>query len=205
MTLILGKLLARKLERQLRDDRNLREKFEEEIAEDYEEFEEMADEWGEEEPQPELLTKDDIAAIEQEIVDLRAFRDLAVSISENAKGQALLQALHAGFAKAAELGSAEKAIIFTESRRTQEYLVRLLSGNGYDGKLVLFNGSNSDPQSKAIYEAWVKHHKRTDRVTGSRTADMRAAIVDYFREQVAIMIATEAAASTFNSVHGRQL
>ena len=62
------------------------------------------------------------------------------------KGQALLSALHAGFAKAAELGSAEKAIIFTESRRTQEYLVRLLSEQGYDGKLVLFNGSNSDPQ-----------------------------------------------------------
>ncbi len=55
------------------------------------------------------------------------FRDLAVSISENAKGQALLSALRAGFAKASELGGAEKAIIFTESRRTQEYLVRLLS------------------------------------------------------------------------------
>ena len=74
----------------------------------------------------ELLTDDDIANIKQEIADLRGFRDLAVSISENAKGQALLSALRAGFAKAIELGGAEKAIIFTESRRTQEYLVRLL-------------------------------------------------------------------------------
>ena len=56
----------------------------------------------------------------------------------------MLSALRAGFAKASELGGAEKAIIFTESRRTQEYLVRLLSENGYDGRLVLFNGSNSD-------------------------------------------------------------
>lgn len=212
MTLIMRKLLAsstfaiagaldtlaRKLERQLRDDKNLREKLEEEIAEDYEEFEEVADEWEEEAGEPEFLTADDITNIEQEIADLRGFRDLAVSISENAKGQALLSALRAGFAKALELGSAEKAIIFTESRRTQEYLVRLLSENGYDGKLVLFNGSNSDAQSKAIYEAWVERHKGTDRVTGSRTADMRAALVDYFREKAAIMIATEAAAEGIN-------
>jgi superfamily II DNA/RNA helicase len=148
--------------------------------------------------EPELLSKDDIAALELEIADLRAFRDLAVSISENAKGQALLQALRAGFAKASELGGAEKTIIFTESRRTQDYLVRLLSESGYDGKLVLFNGSNSDPQSKAIYEVWVQHHEGTDRVTGSRTADMRAALVDYFREKAAIMIATEAAAEGIN-------
>ncbi|MBL0404466.1 DEAD/DEAH box helicase [Microvirga aerilata] len=212
MTLILRKLLAsstfaiagaldslaRKLERQLRSDRSLRDRLEEELSDDYEEFEEVADEWGEDVAEPELLTAEDITSIEQEIADLRQFRDLAVSISENAKGQALLQALRAGFAKAAELGGAEKAIIFTESRRTQEYLVRLLSDNGYDSKLVLFNGSNSDPESKAIYEAWVERHKGTDRVTGSRTADMRAALVEHFRESAAVMIATEAAAEGIN-------
>jgi superfamily II DNA/RNA helicase len=212
MTLIMRKLLAsstfaiagaldtlsRKLERQLRDDKKFREKLEEEISEDYEEFDEVAEEWPEEDGQPELLTKDDIANIEKEIIDLRGFRDLAVSISENAKGLALLSALRVGFAKAEELGSAEKAIIFTESRRTQEYLVRLLSANGYEDKLVLFNGSNSDPQSKEIYNAWVERHKGTDRVTGSRTADMRAALVDYFREKASIMIATEAAAEGIN-------
>jgi SNF2 family DNA or RNA helicase len=213
MTLIMRKLLAsstfaiagsldtlaRKLERQLRDDKSLRQKLEEEIAEDYEEFDELADEWEEEsDGETELLTPADIANIEREITDLRAFRDLAVSISENAKGQALLSALRAGFAKALELGGAEKTIIFTESRRTQEYLVRLLSANGYDGKLVLFNGLNSDAQSKAIYETWVERHKGTDRVTGSRTADMRAALVDYFREKASIMIATEAAAEGIN-------
>lgn len=212
MTLIMRKLLAsstfaiagaldtlsRKLERQLRDDKNLREKLEEELAEDYEEFDAIADEWSDDDDAPELLTAEDIAVITQEIADLRAFRDLAVSISENAKGQALLSALRAGFAKAAELGGAEKAIIFTESRRTQEYLVRLLSRSGYDGKLVLFNGSNSDPQSKAIYEAWIAKHKGTDRITGSRTADIRAALVDHFREKASILIATEAAAEGIN-------
>lgn len=139
MTLIMRKLLAsstfaiagaldtlaRKLERQLRDDKSLRHKFEEEIAEDFEEYDEIADEWTEGNEEQDLLTADDIVAIEAEIEDLRAFRDLAVSVTENAKGQALLSALTTGFAKAAELGGSRKAIIFTESRRTQEYLVRL--------------------------------------------------------------------------------
>jgi ERCC4-related helicase len=212
MTLIMRKLLAsstfaiagaldslaRKLERQLGKDKEYREKLEQEISEDYEEYEQTADEWEDDAAQPELLTEDDMANIEREIGDLRRFRDLAVSISENSKGQALLSALRAGFVKASELGSAEKAIIFTESRRTQEYLVRLLSANGYDRKLVLFNGSNSDPQSKEIYKAWIERHKGTDRVTGSRTADIRAALVDYFREKASIMIATEAAAEGIN-------
>lgn len=212
MTLIMRKLLAsstfaiagaldslaRKLERQLKNDKDQRRKLEEEIAEDYEEFDDVADEWEEEPGEPELLTEEDVANIQAEIADLRRFRDLAVSISENAKGQALLSALRAGFQKTAQLGGAEKAIIFTESRRTQEYLVRTLTENGYDGKLVLFNGSNADPASKAIYQDWVERHKGTDRVTGSRTADMRAALVDYFREKASIMIATEAAAEGIN-------
>ena len=212
MTLIMRKLLAsstfaiagaldtlaRKLERQLRDDTSLRQKMEEEIAEDFEEFDEIVDEWTDGEDEPELLTADDITAIDAEIADLRNFRDLAVSVTENAKGQALLSALSTGFAKAKELGGARKAIIFTESRRTQEYLVRLLSENGHGDELVLFNGSNSDAQSKEIYVAWVARHKDTDRVTGSRTADMRAALVEYFREKASIMIATEAAAEGIN-------
>ena len=128
MTLIMRKLLAsstfaiagaldslaRKLERQLRDDKDLWEKLEEEIAEDYEEFDESAEEWPEEEESPQLLRDADIANIQSEITDLRNFRDLAVSISQNAKGQALLSALRVGFAKAIELGGTDKAMIFTE-------------------------------------------------------------------------------------------
>lgn len=218
MTLIMRKLLAsstfaiagaldslaRKLERQLKDDAALREATDDdaasqdEISADYDGFEEEAEEWLEDEDEPELLTEDDIAAISSEIDDLRAFRDLAVSISENAKGRSLLQALEAGFAKTQELQAPRKAIIFTESRRTQDYLVRLLSENGFEDKLVLFNGSNADPQSKAIYNAWLEANKNTDKVTGSRTADMRAALVDYFRNRAEIMIATEAAAEGIN-------
>lgn len=210
MTLILRKLLAsstfaiagaleslaNKLRKQLRDNTARIERLEE-VEQDFDEFEDYAEEW-EEEGENEPLSADDIAAIEEEVSSLEAFRDLAVSISQNAKGLALLKALKAGFAKAKALGAADKTIIFTESRRTQEYLVRLLTEHGYGDRLVLFNGSNNDAQSKAIYGEWVEANKGTDRVTGSRSADIRAALVDYFRDKAQIMIATEAAAEGIN-------
>jgi ERCC4-related helicase len=168
-----------------------------EIQNDFEEFEVEAEEW-EEDDTTETLTLDDKAAIESEIKELEFFRDAAVGITENAKGNALISALSHGFKKAVELGSAEKAIVFTESRKTQNYLINLLSENGYKDKIVLFNGTNADPQSKAIYATWLEKHKGTDRVSGSKTADMRTALVDQFRETAQIMIATEAGAEGIN-------
>lgn len=167
------------------------------IENDFEEYESEAEEWeGNDNAEP--LTQADKAAIEAEIRDLEHFRAMAVGITENAKGNALLSALEHGFQKAGELGASKKAIVFTESRRTQNYLIDLLSRHGYDGKIVLFNGTNTDPLSKAIYADWVERHKGTDKVTGSRTADMRAALVDHFREHAQIMIATEAGAEGIN-------
>lgn len=148
--------------------------------------------------EPELLTKEEIEAIKAEAEELSIYSKLAQSINRNAKGYALIEALKAGFAKAEELGAASKAIIFTESRRTQNYLVELLTEHGYGDGLVLFNGSNTDPQSREIYAQWKQAHEGTDKISGSRTSDMRAALVDYFREQAQIMIATEAAAEGIN-------
>ncbi len=197
--------LASKLERQLKTDQFVRKAiFEAEADEDIDGFRETREEWGEEaidddaDFEPELLTAQQREAIASEIKELRAFAEEATAITQNAKGEALLKALRAGFNKAHEIGSARKAIIFTESRRTQDYLVRLLTVNGYEDKLVLFNGSNTDEQSKAIYNDWVEKHRGTDKVTGSRSADIRAALVDHFRNTAEIMIATEAAAEGIN-------
>lgn len=171
--------------------------LEDELDEDYEALDETADEWTEDDgPQP--LTNADRAAIEAEIADLDSFAKLAKSIEHNAKGKALIKALKIAFAKAAELGGAQKAIIFTESRRTQNYLLRALADSPFSEGIVLFNGSNTDDRSKQIYAAWLERHAGTDRVSGSRTADMRSALVDYFREEGRIMIATEAGAEGIN-------
>ncbi len=164
---------------------------------DYEALDETAEEW-EDDDLAEPLSENDRIAIEQEIADLDAFAQLAASIQHNAKGKALLKALDIAFAKAKQIGGAEKAIIFTESRRTQSYLLRLLADSSHAEGIVLFNGTNTDESSKQIYARWLERHQGSDRVTGSRTADMRSALVDYFREEGRIMIATEAGAEGIN-------
>ena len=209
MTLVMRKLLAsstfaiagalgslvNKLIRQLKENSRLVERLEG-LEEDFETLEEYEDEMEEEEQVP--LEEHEIEAIREEIGDLETFRDLAVSITENAKGMALIEGLKAGFAKAAGLGAANKAIIFTESRQTQNYMVKLLSEHGYADKLVLFNGSNNDEQSRAIYKECKALHSGTDLITGSLTSDKRDALVDYFRNHAHIMIANEAAAECIN-------
>ncbi|MEB3231479.1 MAG: SNF2-related protein [Leptolyngbyaceae bacterium] len=167
------------------------------LDEDYEGLEETADEWGEDEDES-APTNAEQSALAQEIAELDAFAQLATSIKRNAKGMALLKALKVAFRETMRLGGAEKAIIFTESCRTQDYLLRLLSASEWSEGIVLFNGSNTDDRSKAIYTEWVQRYQGSDRITGSKTADMRSALVDYFREQGRIMIATEAAAEGIN-------
>lgn len=171
--------------------------LEEVLGDDYEALPETADEWSSEDP-AEPLSAADRRVIEREIADLESFRQLAMSITSNAKGRSLLTALETAFRKAEVLGAARKALIFTESRRTQEYLLRVLGDSPYAEGVVLFNGSNADPRSREIYNRWRDRHAGTDRVTGSRTADMRSALVDYFREEGRIMIATEAGAEGIN-------
>lgn len=190
--------LANKLERRLREDAELSE-AERQLEEDFETYDELVDELevtDEELQAP--LSLEERQIIQNEIDDLRSFFDLAMQIAQNAKGDALLQALEIGFRMARELGAAEKAIIFTESRRTQNYLLKLLSENGYAEDLVLFNGSNTDAKSREVYAEWKSRFAGTDKVSGSRTADTRAALVEYFRETAQIMIATEAAAEGVN-------
>lgn len=171
--------------------------LEEELDQDYEALDETAEEWSEE-LDAETLSEADRVALVREIADLDAFAHLATSIEHNAKGKALLKALKVAFRKAKELGAAQKAIIFTESRRTQSYLLRLLGDSPYAEGLVLFNGSNTDEESKRIYANWLERHQGSDKVSGSRTADMRSALVDYFRDEGRIMIATEAGAEGIN-------
>ena len=176
---------------------------EEVFALDFETYDELKDEWeGEEDEEQEkekkTYTQQDIENIRTEIDSLKEFEKLAKSIRLNSKGEKLFTALEKGFNEMARLGAPKKAIIFTESTRTQLYLRNILEARGYADKVVLFNGSNTDEKSRKIYADWVARHKNTDKITGSRTADMRAALVDYFRDEATIMIATEAAAEGIN-------
>lgn len=197
--------LARKLEGIVKeqDAANQRPDSEDplQLADNFETFDELQDEWDEDDEaasNAKEYTEADIANIGREILKLKEFARLAKSIQKNSKGEKLFTALDNGFQQLERLGAQRKAIIFTESKRTQEYLRSILEERGYAGKVVLFNGTNTDAPSQQIYARWVQRYRDTDRVTNSRTADMRAALVDYFREEATIMIATEAAAEGIN-------
>lgn len=145
------------------------------------------------------ITLDDKIGIEEEIRQLEEFLLLSNSIQHNEKGEKLLIALDQGFAKLNELGAKQKALIFTESTRTQQYLLERLSKEKYSGRILIFNGNNSDPISSKIYRDWIADDKNAGKVTGSKAIDIRQALVDAFRsDQYDIMIATEAAAEGIN-------
>ncbi|MCB9192188.1 MAG: DEAD/DEAH box helicase family protein [Flavobacteriales bacterium] len=219
MTLILRKLLASstfaiqgtlkgladRLDNALLEQQALDQ--EELLRQEYEEYDDDKESWNEDDDStedekakddPEHLTPEQRAELMKEAADLREFYRLAESIRVNSKGEKLMTALNKGFEMLRGFGANEKAIIFTESTRTQQYIQTILESNGFKDKMVLFNGSNTDSISKQIYSEWVQRHHGTDRVTGSRTADMRQALVDKFREDASIMIATEAAAEGIN-------
>lgn len=139
-----------------------------------------------------------LEAMQAEVAELRGYAALARSITENQKAVKLTEALDLGFDRLRELGAPQKAIIFTESTKTQEYIARSLREAGRGDGLVLFNGSNNSPEQTAIYRDWLKANQEGDLITGIAAVDRRKALVEYFRTEGTIMIATEAAAEGIN-------
>ncbi len=84
----------------------------------------------------------DFELLSKEIAELDLYIEIAHSIREDQKSVALLNALEQGFVRMSAMGAPRKAVIFTESRRTQEYLARFLDAHGHAGKVVTFSGGN---------------------------------------------------------------
>ena len=170
------------------------------FEEEYENFDDERDE--DEEDKEELLTEitaQDKENINKEIGKLTEYLLLANSIEHNEKGEKLIVALDTGFSKLKDLGANQKALIFTESTRTQKYLFERLSKEKYNGKIVLFNGSNNDELSSSIYQKWIADKNNYGKLSNSKNVDIRNALVDAFKsDDYQIMIATEAAAEGIN-------
>jgi adenine-specific DNA-methyltransferase len=174
------------------------------VAEDVDVLPEVAEDWDDDEgdtpaaPTPEFT--------HAEVNDLESYVREARAIIKDRKAEALIAALMGSdenksiFDLAAERGAARKAVIFTESLRTQEYLRDLLAKAGFDDDTILINGSNNDTKSKRIYADWKKRNKERwgEVSSGSKTSDMKAAIVEEFRDRGSILLATESAAEGVN-------
>jgi hypothetical protein len=136
--------------------------------------------------------------LREEIDELQRLASWARSIGTDTKSRALLKALKIGFEQMETTGARRKALIFTESRRTQEHLKAFLEGSGYREQVVVFNGTNGGSEATAIYEQWLAKNEGKGLASGSRDVDIRTALIEHFRDEAAIMLATEAGAEGLN-------
>ncbi|MFC3157915.1 Helicase conserved C-terminal domain-containing protein [Chryseobacterium arachidis] len=192
--------LIKRLKHLLENSKIVEDDLYEMFLEEYEHLDDDLDELEEEEENDFIeITLDDKIAIEAEINQLEEFLNLSNSIQHNEKGEKLIIALERGFEKLKELGASQKALIFTESTRTQHYLFNRLSKEKYNGRILLFNGNNNDETSKQIYRDWLANENNAGKITGSKSVDIRQALIDAFKSnQYDVMIATEAGAEGIN-------
>ena len=172
----------------------LEDDLDEDLLDDQEEVETTPEQASSAEKPPTV----DLKKLDTEIADLERFGQWARSIGVDAKTRSLLTAIQIGFDEMQKVGAKRKAVIFTESRRTQEYLRNFLDANGYSGKIVLFSGTNSGPDVDRIYQEWERVNAPLGRTSSSKTADKRNALIEYFRDTAEILIATESAAEGVN-------
>lgn len=135
------------------------------------------------------------AQIEEELDAVENIIKVASNITENTKSNAVIEALQFAFDLQKENGFSNKAIIFTESKRTQKYLVETLTKAGFE-KILLFNGEINDPETKKVYNAWRARNPK--KVTNTPSIDLKQAIVEEFRDNSEILIATDVASEGLN-------
>jgi len=174
------------------EDEDLEEEILDELLDDIETEVQREDEAGQDKEEI------DLQQLESEINELETFSHWARSIGVDTKARTLIKALEVGFQQMQSMGASRKAVLFTESRRTQQYLRDFLETNGFAGQVVLFNGSNNDAESQQIYQRWLENNTSNGRATGSRPVDIRTALIEHFRDHGTLLIATEAAAEGIN-------
>lgn len=138
----------------------------------------------------------DLERLDAEIALVKDFFARAHSIGTDTKTRQLVTALDTGWRKLAELGALQKAVVFTESRRTMHHLKEYLEAHGYAGEVVCFSGGGKrDPEAEAIYQAYKDAHPEDH---SSKAVMIRHALIDAFKNKAKILIATEAGAEGIN-------
>lgn len=151
----------------------------------------------EESKQDELYTREKVNEfIQHEIDEVDAIISKSESIHKNAKMTALKKAVKKAFDFQTESGIEQKIVIFTESIRTQQYIFDELSDIGYAGQILKFNGNTNDNVTKKIYKAWKA--RNYGKYLGSRSVEIKNAIVEAFRDEYKILIVTDSGSEGLN-------
>lgn len=136
-------------------------------------------------------------AIQAELKIVRHILETARAIKTNAKISALNEALTSAFEHQVSEGLEQKAVVFTESKRTQKYIAAELRKSGYSEEdILLFNGDFDDAMTKEIFRAW--QAKNFGKTNYGRSVEYKHAIVDYFKDHAKVLIVTDAGSEGLN-------
>src|SRR6202142_2984047 len=160
--------------------------------EDEEEIDESS-----EEPTPRI----DGATLTAELVRVEGFVARARSLPNDAKARSFQDAIKVVLDLGRDGRGSGKAVVFTESITTQEYLRRLLLDIGLqDDDITLFRGVNDHERAQQALARW-KQEEGARFAAGarpSREVAVRLALVHEFRTRSKVLVCTEAGAKGLN-------
>jgi hypothetical protein len=140
-------------------------------------------------------------AVASELALVESFIARARSLPDDAKARSFMEAIRVVLDLGREGRGSGKAVVFTESITTQEYLRTLLMRMGLgDQAITLFRGTNDHARAKEAHQRWVeevgRHLPPGSRPT--REVAVRLALVHEFRTRSNVMVCTEAGAKGLN-------
>jgi hypothetical protein len=136
-----------------------------------------------------------------ELARVEDFISRAKSLPDDAKARSFKDAIRVVLDLGKQGAGSGKAVVFTESITTQEYLRRLLLDTGLqDEEITLFRGVNDHQRAKQAYVRWQEEEagRFPPGARPSREVAVRLALVHEFRTRSKVLICTEAGAKGLN-------
>src|SRR3954468_14863246 len=160
--------------------------------EDEDEIEEISDE-------PASIVDESVFAAE--LARVEGFIVRARSVPDDAKARSFQEAIRVVLDLGRRGHGSGKAVVFTESITTQEYLRTLLLAMGLqDEDITLFRGVNDGERAHQAHARWQKEEgsRFPPGSRPSREVAIRLALVHEFRKRSKVLICTEAGAKGLN-------
>jgi len=164
-------------------------------------YRDLEDEDELEEPDQETMLDVDIPVLAAELERVEGFIARAKSLPHDAKARSFKDAIRVVLDLGKQGRGSGKAVVFTESITTQEYLRRLLLDVGLqDEEITLFRGVNDHKRAKQALALWQEEEggRFPPGAKPSREVAVRLALVHEFRTRSKVLICTEAGAKGLN-------
>jgi hypothetical protein len=141
------------------------------------------------------------AALAAELTRVEDFINRARALPHDAKARSFQEAIKLILDRGRDSRGSGKAVVFTESITTQEYLRHLLLAIGLgEDDITLFRGVNDSERAQQAYARWQQEEgaRLPSGTKPSREVAVRLALVHEFRTRSKVLICTEAGAKGLN-------